>query len=391
MVEIADIKDEESLRAWLDALPRDTQAEQEDLRRIAVRIAARSALRVMPVFWEWVIRVPAQHRKGDVTALPVLRCSLISLVSLEEDTREIMAARSARAAADAAAYAAADADVLFSPTRSTTFSSAASARSAADAAAYASARSAAYAAARSAAYATSFDALKSDLEGLDPGSDEMPPLWSGSNPVADEWDRVRTAVGGDPDWAFWLWWYQGLLDGTAPPPGDPMLVEIASLGIKDPEDSDIWQDPKRALPAIWRIWERHRLLQEARELRDRTALAARDQASMAHRAHNHPPELVEGQAEFLRALAGFEQAMDDIVDELSQPEPDATRLISLAQAVLSGLEAVARYCGKIGDRVLMTGAGTFGATYGTLLADKLIADGRLLDFATRLLSFAGGP
>ncbi len=112
---------------------------------------------------------------------------------------------------------------------------------------------------------------------------------------------------------------------------------------------------------------------------------------MAHRAHNHPPELVEGQAEFLRALAGFEQAMDDIVDELSQPEPDATSLISLAQAVLSGLEAVARYCGKIGDRVLMTGAGTFGATYGTLLADKLIADGRLLDFATRLLSFAGGP
>ncbi len=52
MVEIKGINDPESLVAWLNALPQDTEEEQAEARRIAVTLAFRAAARVLPVWWE---------------------------------------------------------------------------------------------------------------------------------------------------------------------------------------------------------------------------------------------------------------------------------------------------------------------------------------------------
>ncbi|MGR3563817.1 MAG: hypothetical protein ACU0FH_13500 [Heliomarina sp.] len=66
MVEIADIKDRDSLQEWLE----DRSREE------CIQIATRAALRVLPLFWEWSLTEPAQKHR--ITALPVLRCLLIS-------------------------------------------------------------------------------------------------------------------------------------------------------------------------------------------------------------------------------------------------------------------------------------------------------------------------
>ncbi|MGH1416684.1 MAG: hypothetical protein ACRBB0_24560, partial [Pelagimonas sp.] len=108
MVEIKDINDPESLEAWLNALPQETEEEQARARRIAVTLAFRTTARVMPIWWNWTL-TSDRARKGDLTALPILRSLLISSVAALVPTEDITtAAAAARAtAATAAAYAAA--------------------------------------------------------------------------------------------------------------------------------------------------------------------------------------------------------------------------------------------------------------------------------------------
>ncbi|MGB7261762.1 MAG: hypothetical protein WBC68_06790, partial [Albidovulum sp.] len=63
MVSAKDIKDKESLRAWLKDQPRE----------VAVWVAHRTAMRVAPIVWA---RPYIKKRKGDLTTLPVQRCCL---------------------------------------------------------------------------------------------------------------------------------------------------------------------------------------------------------------------------------------------------------------------------------------------------------------------------
>ncbi len=49
---VKDIKDRESLQAWLEALPQETEAEREEARRWAVAIAHRVGLRFLPLFFQ---------------------------------------------------------------------------------------------------------------------------------------------------------------------------------------------------------------------------------------------------------------------------------------------------------------------------------------------------
>ncbi|MDH3262997.1 MAG: hypothetical protein OEM24_03250, partial [Paracoccaceae bacterium] len=91
MIAVEEIRDRESLEAWLEGQPRET----------AVAVAARAALRVAPLYWEWAA---GPSRKGDLTELPVCRPVLISAIASIRPTADIKAA--ARAARDAAATAA---------------------------------------------------------------------------------------------------------------------------------------------------------------------------------------------------------------------------------------------------------------------------------------------
>ena len=71
MVAIPDITDRESLEAWLKYQPR----EGSDW------IASRAAARVLPVWWDAVLTKSWAHER-DLTALPVLRCLMISSVAV---------------------------------------------------------------------------------------------------------------------------------------------------------------------------------------------------------------------------------------------------------------------------------------------------------------------
>ena len=73
MVEIVKINDRESLWDWLEALPRDTKAEQAKARQFCVWLAHRSALRAFPK-----LGLEFTSKKGDLTPLPFLWCLSIS-------------------------------------------------------------------------------------------------------------------------------------------------------------------------------------------------------------------------------------------------------------------------------------------------------------------------
>jgi hypothetical protein len=100
MREVERITDEESQRAWLKGQPRD----------VAVAIASRAALRVLPLVLDIPRRVrntPEGYRAS--VWLPLFRATAISRVGSTWPTREIAARAAAAdgAAADAAAEAAA--------------------------------------------------------------------------------------------------------------------------------------------------------------------------------------------------------------------------------------------------------------------------------------------
>ena len=163
----------------------------------------------------------ADLRGLGLTDLPLLRCLLIAGVGCKYATPAIKTA---------AFSAAADASFLgFATFASYAFSTAAAAdaaaaATAADANAAASAASraasavfrAAFSAARAAA--ATWNEVKQDCIGLQQNiSTVTTPLWSSApNPFQDEWDQTSAKWQADPDYAFWLRWYEDALIGTPP-------------------------------------------------------------------------------------------------------------------------------------------------------------------------------
>ncbi|MBC6408526.1 MAG: hypothetical protein GDA40_10680 [Rhodobacteraceae bacterium] len=60
------------------------------------------------------------------------------------------------------------------------------------------------------------------------------PLWpNGENPLQGDWDKARADLRQDPDFGFWVRWYEGLLQGR---PMDPALVR--DIALIAPDDWD---------------------------------------------------------------------------------------------------------------------------------------------------------
>jgi hypothetical protein len=69
MVDASEIKDHDSLQAWLEGQPQE----------VPVAIASRAAQRVMPIWAEFCL--DPKRNKSDLTALVVLRSTVISGVA----------------------------------------------------------------------------------------------------------------------------------------------------------------------------------------------------------------------------------------------------------------------------------------------------------------------
>lgn len=265
MVKVSEIKDRESLEEWLLDRPED------ETKKFAISIAHRAAMRVLPVYWEWVETSEDAKERG-LTSLPVLRCNLISGVARKMRTPEI------REAATKATIPIASSDVGSSLAKAATdeaFKAADASIAASDTAIAASdvavsplvANSAAGDAAKTVfnaiqvANSDLWKQIRTDCAALENGDMLMAaPLWNGDeNPFQKEWEVVRnslpvvtparseeTARGALPvDWSFWINWYQDALEGHEPKSWK-MLEEIAGIGDNHPITEEDWEKgPKR--------------------------------------------------------------------------------------------------------------------------------------------------
>jgi hypothetical protein len=225
MRKIADIQDTNSLEAWLEGQPRE----------VAVWIASRAAVRVLPVFWEAVL-TEDWAREGDLTALPVLRSVLISSVAVAGPTEEIRTAAAKPAYADAYAEA------------------------------YAYALHVANTAAKTDPAANThpiWKAIRADADqAADGGLPDALPLWPwGRGPLEEQWAKVKARVAETPDardWQFWMDWYDALLDGR-PLLGDAARTQKMLEKIVTEITPETWDaGPEVVNPVIREIWEGYR-------------------------------------------------------------------------------------------------------------------------------------
>jgi len=242
---MVEFSDHEQLEDWLKGQPHE----------VAIWIASRAALRVLPVAWKFLATAP-EARERNLTALPVLRSALISAVAAKGSTTTIadaanaafgdassvaQSAHAADAAANASAFAADAADA-----HNAAHNAAIATNAAADAAANASAFAAD---ARNAA--TIWREISEDA-GAAERQDILSarPLWQHENPFAPLWHDLKSALRNQPEWDFWVRWYDSMLEGR--PMSIDMLSEIALL------PDDVWeQGPKAVAERIAEIEMRH--------------------------------------------------------------------------------------------------------------------------------------
>ena len=238
----ARIESREQFEAWLRQRP------GEEGRRVAVLLAARSALRVLPLVANFALLGGGQVRIRQFVALTAMsfRASALARGAGKYPTRAnafyaaadaaaaaAYASRAAAAAADASRAAAVAADASRAAAAAAAYaaayaadaaaSRAAAAAAAAAYAADAAAAAAAYAAAaddasRAAYAAATWNALNADIALLaTQGSDALVDarLWLSGAPnwAVASWSKLRAALPPDENWQVWLDWYEDCLAG----------------------------------------------------------------------------------------------------------------------------------------------------------------------------------
>jgi len=348
-MDASDIRDKDSFKAWLETLPE--RVGEDEARRIAVWLAARMALRVLPLVWHF--RTDKDTGRFDRSPTPVLRCLLISSASAKVPTVDFgkaaaAAAEAATAITDTASSANSIAHVATACFSAIAYVAASS--DITDAAYHAGTASfAAYFAAGD-AFAT-YDLISSDAFHLNAGVACLP-LWPKRAP--EGWLPLSEPSSGD--WQFWINWYDDILQGR--PQNGPMLAEIALIAPKH------WDaGPEVVNPMIALIVEKHRLMAEAGALKEQVQQACTALHDLERRAHNNPPELVdEGVAEARQAITLIWEVLDQAETELAQPAPDPSKLKALAERLLALCKTIATYCGGKIDIALDKAAEELGGT-----------------------------
>jgi hypothetical protein len=229
----ADFSDIDSAGGWFATQPRE----------VCVALAARAALRVLPL----IRRAKDAPSFATRVLLPALRAAVVSWTAAELPAHAGRFRDVAYAAGAAATFYATEA------TAAHTARAAAVAAYAADAGTDDDARTAAEAAAAHAAdadddadAATRADAIAIE-QGRTVGQLVAMPLWIGGQqmpePIAVAWTELRrTLLAAGDDWDVWVRWYQDRLDGR-PSLGEAFDLAVATL------PNDLWEQGPRAVNA----------------------------------------------------------------------------------------------------------------------------------------------
>ena len=240
-MEASEIRDRESLRAWLEALPQGTEAERAESQRWAVAIAHRAAMRVLPVYWEAGVAA-ARSETGFNCLLGIWSLVITDLVSNKSEVDLKNAAYNALARGSSAHTVGTISQTLsahLAQPIATKYIS----QSVVSALTFAMAEK--REASSDVFSATSIDCnLLQNQYGL---FDR--PLWQEKNPLRKLWADIRPKIlAQGADWQFWVDWYENALHGR--PQDYDLLTKIALI---DPEDWDKGADHVNALIADIRL------------------------------------------------------------------------------------------------------------------------------------------
>ena len=338
MVTAAEIRDEASLRAWLEGRPRED----------AVAIAARAALRVLPNYQETAVESPL---KAEFTEMALLQLCIVPSVAAARLTLGVKAASAATARAASSAHsaigypgtrvavaaktAARAADAAAATVSTEDFAVAASAaRSAACSADSASSASGGFA--NAVATNDAWTEVVVDAVEIEAGrSPFRRPLWHGGEIPA--WVPMvhRDWRGRGAGWDFWADWYEGYLTGR---PLDLDLLEKVAL-IPDEE----WKKGDVHVNAIIAgFYHAHRV----------AAAAARLEADLVATVtatpgigHNRPPEDI---FDFPLVVPAIQEPLRAIRNQALAPRPDKDVVLAALATLQNTLAVAGRYAaGKL--------------------------------------------
>ncbi len=246
-MDVGEIRDRKSLEAWLNSLPRGTEAEREQAQRWAGIVAHRAAMRVLPYLWVLYL-----HTLGHLSDPTVVRNHYAGLV-LNSLRASLTGATVYNCPAPLVVEAASAVYNKYTPPRDpnsplssdavrTALAGAATAFSDADASA-----SAATTAVAAAVYATSMSVeknsgaaaaavwlgIQTDCTALMAGAPiDRVPFWPGGDPLAEYWPSTRLRIlAQGPDWRFWVDWYDRALKGEEQ--DWDLLTKVALIDPKD--------------------------------------------------------------------------------------------------------------------------------------------------------------
>jgi hypothetical protein len=352
------IRDQDSLKAWLETRSRDD----------AVLLATRAALRVMPLWGQEMSREWA--RSAQMTGLPLLRilfCTLAVRGVPQLEAKQIVWS----AQIDAEQMYENLPEIVLSSLGYAVLSSArasdVSVGNGSIAVSVATSIDHARLAAPVVHDARLVSESEEDVSAISSGTSEWPrPLWHTTPPdwFTDAWAETQRIWDADPaPWDFWHRWYQGILDGTPMP--DALLRDIALI------PDDIWQaGPQAVAERIAMIEERHRLLAEVADLKERVALALAPMLSDM-RGHNNPPELIDVPPNVRNDFTIVWANLDDVQPALASPDPQPSHLARAGQSLVAAGKRILSYCAGLADTALQKAAQVGGAAFGAYMALNL--------------------
>lgn len=301
MIAAKDISDSDSLEEWLTEWPKSQGMSEAEARQVAVQIAHRAAMRVLPIAWEWYQSKAAREYGGSSVAglaaalYPDLAfsCDVLQYSQSRYGSRPMIEARrigdcaknynwhnttqivQAAISSRAAAYASWSQDYP------------AAVQDALDA----------IASSLLVSHKTNelWSEISSDLTKLTQSgfSNHLGKLW---NDHPNEFDfKAKEILSSLPVNSFWRSWYEAKLQGEHFPNG--VVDELLKL------TEEHWSLPDDQLNHLLDVvWVKHALAQDIERIKGSLLSNQGNWLSVIQRCHNGPPELVEDEIQVAKSV-----------------------------------------------------------------------------------------